>query len=106
MKISLRGVYSDIKNTISPQTEDAAFEAKELLQAVFGVSRQDILLGRETEVESKQLDRLCELARRRASGEPLQYLLGEWDFYGRTFSVGPGVLIPRADTEPLVEKTL
>ena len=69
MKISLRGVYSDIKNTISPQTEDAAFEAKELLQAVFGVSRQDILLGRETEVESKQLDRLCELARRRASGE-------------------------------------
>lgn len=106
MKISLRDVYSDIKNTISPQTEDAAFEAKELLQAVFGVSRQDILLGRETEVESKQLDRLCELARRRASGEPLQYLLGEWDFYGRTFSVGPGVLIPRADTEPLVEKTL
>ena len=106
MRISLRDVYSGVKNTIFPQTEDAAFEAKELLQAVFGVSRQDILLGREMEVESEQLDRLQALARRRASGEPLQYLLGEWDFYGRTFSVGPGVLIPRADTEPLVEKAL
>lgn len=106
VKISLQSVYSDVKNTISVQTEDAAFEAKELLQAVFRVSRQDLLLGREIEVESEQLDRLRELAARRVSGEPLQYLLGEWDFYGRTFSVGPGVLIPRADTEPLVERAL
>lgn len=106
VKISLQSVYSDIKSTISTQTEDAAFEAKELLQTVFGISRQDLLLGREIQVESEQLDRLRELATRRVSGEPLQYLLGEWDFYGRTFSVGPGVLIPRADTEPLVERAL
>lgn len=40
------------------------------------------------------------------SGEPLQYLLGEWEFYGLPLAVGPGVLIPRADTETVVETCL
>ncbi len=40
---------------------------------------------------------------RREAGEPLQYILGEADFYGRDFSVGPGVLIPRHDTETLIQ---
>ena len=39
-------------------------------------------------------------------GEPLQYLLGEWEFYGLTLTVGPGVLIPRADTETVVDACL
>ena len=41
--------------------------------------------------------------KRRISGEPLQYILGEWEFYGLPFKVGPGVLIPRADTETAVD---
>ena len=40
------------------------------------------------------------------NGEPLQYLLGEWEFYGLPLAVGPGVLIPRADTETIVETCL
>ena len=40
------------------------------------------------------------------NGEPLQYLLGEWEFYGLTLAVGPGVLIPRADTETVVDACL
>jgi len=44
-----------------------------------------------------------EIARRRVSGEPLQYLLGEWEFYGYPFKVGRGVLIPRPETELLVD---
>lgn len=47
-----------------------------------------------------------ETARRRAKHEPLQYLLGAWEFYGLRIEVGQGVLIPRADTETLVEAAL
>ncbi len=48
-------------------------------------------------------ERLRQLVRRRIDGEPLQYLLGEWEFYGLPFYVGSGVLIPRPDTETLAD---
>jgi release factor glutamine methyltransferase len=55
-------------------------------------------------VESGKSDPdLADLVRRRLSGEPLQYLLGEWEFYGLPFKVGEGVLIPRQETELLVD---
>ena len=44
--------------------------------------------------------------KRRLSGEPLQYILGEWDFFGITLKVGEGVLIPRADTETVAERAI
>ena len=47
-----------------------------------------------------------EIAQRRAKHEPLQFLLGKWEFYGMQFYVGEGVLIPRADTETLVDAVL
>lgn len=106
MVISLRKVYNDVKNTLSQMFDTADFESQELLRAVFGVSRTDILLGREVELDEGRRERLAELVSRRLQHEPLQYLLGEWDFYGRTFAVGEGVLIPRADTETLAEACL
>ncbi|MFQ9871543.1 MAG: HemK/PrmC family methyltransferase [Oscillospiraceae bacterium] len=51
-------------------------------------------------------EKLRELLRRRLNGEPIQYVLGKWEFYGYEFEVGPGVLIPRAETELLVETVL
>lgn len=106
MVISLQKVYRDLKNTLSREIEGADFEAREIVRAVFGVSNADILLGREAELDGGRRERLAELAARRLRREPLQYLLGEWDFYGRTFAVGEGVLIPRADTETLIEQAL
>ncbi len=50
-----------------------------------------------------QLKRLEDIIMKRQARYPLQYILGEWSFYGRTFKVGDGVLIPRADTEIVVE---
>lgn len=57
-------------------------------------------------VPEHQVELLLKLCRRRREGQPLQYLLGEWEFYGLPFKVGKGVLIPRADTETLVDVAL
>lgn len=63
--------------------------------------------------EARQLSSACkskaealDAVKRRCEGEPLQYILGEWEFYGLPFAVGKGVLIPRPDTEILVDTAL
>lgn len=56
-----------------------------------------------TAFEQKKLDALCE---KRCARFPLQYLCGEWDFLDLTLKVGPGVLIPRADTETVAEAAI
>ncbi len=79
--------------------EDARTEAVFLLRASgFHSPYQEI-----TETDAKALEPLIE---RRLSGEPLQYVLGEWEFYGLPFYVDRTVLIPRPDTERLVETAL
>lgn len=87
---------------------DAALEAKELLGKALGIdcrsSSFENILWEPSDDEKEQ--EFFSLVSRRMSGEPLQYILGEWDFYGITFSVGPGVLIPRQDTELLVDMAL
>ena len=80
------------------------FEALQMLQSL-GYSKIRILEGRGILTQQQQ-EQLRQLASRRLEGEPLQYLLGEWEFYGLTLKVGPGVLIPRPDTETLVEAGL
>jgi len=60
----------------------------------------------ESDLPPETIDRFRELMERRIEGVPTAYLLGEWDFYGRTFRVKEGILIPRPETELLVEKIL
>ncbi len=85
--------------------ENAAFELSELLGMVLGVDCRSAeyvqALGEEASDDVRQ--RLSELTARRISGEPLQYILGEWEFYGLPIKVGRGVLIPRQDTETLID---
>lgn len=102
-------VAAALKNTTSrlqPLTESAAFEAAELLAHVLGVSQNRLLFCRANTLTTAQQNTLQQLLLRRLNGEPLQYLLGNWEFYGLTFAVGPGVLIPRPDTEILVQQLL
>ena len=80
---------------------DAAFEAKQLLYAAFDLDATSYLLSRFRSVEPGEADCVLSLTQRRAAGEPLQYLLGCWSFLDDVFSVGPGVLIPRPETEAL-----
>ena len=80
--------------------EDAAFDARELCRLC---CKADPLLAPNSPVPEAAQQRLAQLCARRARHEPLQYLLGEWDFLDFTVEVGPGVLIPRADTECVAE---
>lgn len=77
-----------------------------LLAEALKTPRLNLLLSAMEEVSPPQEAVFRALLDRRAHHEPLQYILGAEDFYGLTFHVGPGVLIPRADTETLCEKAL
>lgn len=85
-------------------SDDAAVDAYELLRFVFGFSKTDIMLRPEMEVSGEKLCEFDALVEKRASGYPLQYILGEWDFYGNTFFVNEGVLIPRNETEQIADE--
>src|SRR5713226_3919221 len=81
-------------------------EADWLLAHVLGLPSHALLLEGERTVSELQAERARALIRRRASHEPLQYLLGTQEFRGLDMAVTPDVLIPRPETELLVEETL
>ena len=81
-------------------------DASALLSFVVGKDRTFLISHAEDPVEDDSLDQLREFVERRAAGEPLQYITGVQDFYGREFRVTPDVLIPRPETELLVEAAL
>ncbi len=83
--------------------DNPRFEAEQLVMKFCGVKRSDILMFPGLEVTAEQAEEVRGAVQSRNSGEPLQYILGEWEFYGLPFYVGEGVLIPRQDTETLVE---
>jgi release factor glutamine methyltransferase len=86
--------------------EEAKLEAELLLQRALGVNRTYLRSHPETELSAAQHAQLTAWLTRRLTGEPLAYILGDAAFYGLTLSVSPDVLIPRQDTELLVDAAL
>ncbi len=81
-------------------------EARLLMQKFLGVTPETLLSGNAEGVTPAEAQRLWVAAEERMKHRPLQYILGEWEFYGRSYRVGDGVLIPRPDTEVLCDVTL
>lgn len=100
MKVSTLRRQLHTELTASPFGD---FAADCMIKEVTGFSQAELLLG-EAEISPLQEAKCRRFASRFAEGEPLQYLLGEWEFFGIPFSVGSGVLIPRADSEILCER--
>lgn len=85
---------------------DARLNAEVLLGHVLGMERIALYARFEQAVGERERARFRELVRRRAAREPLQYLTGRCEFYGRPFQVSPAVMVPRQETELLVEACL
>ena len=85
---------------------EARREAGSLLSFVIGKDRTFLISHAEDELDDHQVDQFRNVVERRAAGEPLQYITGVQDFFGREFRVTPDVLIPRPETELLVEAAL
>ncbi|HEV7678764.1 MAG TPA: peptide chain release factor N(5)-glutamine methyltransferase [Candidatus Dormibacteraeota bacterium] len=87
-------------------SESARLDAELVTAHSLGLRRLDLYLQFDRPLREEELEPMRALLRRRAAGEPVAYLVGEREFYGRPFLVTPAVLIPRPDTETLVEAAL
>jgi release factor glutamine methyltransferase len=81
-------------------------EARLLLAAACGVSTANVVAHPERELAPQEAERFADHAARRRAGEPIAYILGRREFYGLTLAVSPAVLIPRPETELLVDQAL
>lgn len=88
------------------RTDPGVFDISCLMEKVLGVSRFQLPIRGNGPVPAGKEQEFFLLFSRWLAGEPLQYILGVWEFYGLPFLVGPGVLIPRQDTETLAEEAL
>ncbi len=84
----------------------ARLDAEILLARALGCNRLDLYLEHDRPLDAKEREVYREMVRRRASGEPAAYLLGAKEFYGRSFKIDRRVLIPRPETEHLVDEAL
>ncbi len=91
---------------ISPQTATARRDAELLLLHTCGISRSQLMTHPETPLTPAQLENYFLALERRAQSEPIQYITGIQEFYGLPFRVTPAVLIPRPETEHLVEAAI
>ncbi len=83
--------------------DNYANEARWIFEAVFECGREYAVFHANDEADADKSAEYLKKTEQRASGTPVQYVIGSWDFYGESFFVGEGVLIPRPETELLVD---
>lgn len=105
--MTLKQALSHARGILSANSiEDASLECELLLRHTLKISRVQLYLDLNNELNPKQEETFWQLVRRRLNGEPTAYITGHCEFYGVDFYVNPSVLIPRPESELLVEKAL
>jgi release factor glutamine methyltransferase len=103
---ALKNIQSKLYQGINFSSDEAKLEARFILEHVLKITQKEIIQKSDLHIDTDNQLEIEYITEKRMAGTPLPYLLGEWSFYGRTFKVNPHVLIPRADTEILIEKAL
>ena len=105
--MTLNEVYLQGKHVLkNAKINSYAFDAMRIFEFCFNFDRQDIILYRNSVADTNKTSKFFKLIQQRACGRPLQYILGCWSFMDAKIKVGEGVLIPRDDTEVLVNTAL
>lgn len=99
-------LQKELTRRLQRQSESAALEAQVLLAHILGRSRAWVLAHPEARLTAEQGEQLRLALQRLAQGEAFPYVLGKWEFYGQSWLVTPETLIPRPETELLVEEAL
>ena len=103
--MTLKEALIALKNKLK-NIDDGEIEARYILEKVSGLSYSEMFIKADEDISAEKYTEALKMADRRLDGEPIQYILGQWDFMDFTFKVGEGVLIPRPETEILVEHIL
>lgn len=107
MAITYNDLYMDVRQELrAAGIQAATLEARELVCYAAGKTRQDLMRDARLYVPAAIEAQVHALVKRHLAGEPVAYLIGEWEFYGLPLDISEHVLIPRPDTEVLAEEAI
>ena len=104
--LQISRILSDLHQRFKPVSDSPLLDAQVLVAFILGQPRSWLLAHQEILVSATQLETIDHYSDRIISGEPLPYILGKWEFYGLEFKITRDTLIPRPETELLVEHAL
>ena len=107
MATTYNNLYLDIRRRLrGADVGDPSLEARELVCFATGKTREELLRDGNLYASPELEQQTWALVDRHLAGEPVAYLIGEWEFYGLPLDISPDVLIPRPDTEVLAEQAI
>lgn len=105
--MTVREILKETKSILfENDIDNSQNEAYFIVGKALGMKKSDMILNGNVDVGEDKAKKIHEMTEKRLSGKPVQYCIGEWDFYGETYKVGEGVLIPRPETEELCEAVI
>ncbi|MBL6685672.1 MAG: peptide chain release factor N(5)-glutamine methyltransferase [Methylophilaceae bacterium] len=96
-------IFQQLEESLNLPKRELMLETKMILLNSLEVTSTDLIINKKKSVSEKDYHQIKRIIDQRKTGKPLAYIFGEWDFYGQTFYVNKNTLIPRPDTELLID---